>query len=146
LISNPMMVARCCAFADLVIGAILVPESPPPTVITREILRNMKPRSVVMDLSIDEGGCVETSRPTTHEHPTFVDEGIIHYCVPNIPSVVARTATYAFLNAAWPYIHQIAERGIDKAIHEDEAIKKGVITYKGDLRHESRLASQQVSG
>ncbi len=146
LISNPMTVARCCAFADLVIGAILVPDSPPPTVVTREILRNMKPRSVVMDLSIDEGGCVETSRPTTHEHPTFVDEGIIHYCVPNIPSVVARTATYAFLNAAWPYIHQIAERGIEKAIHEDEAIKKGVITYKGDLRHESRLASHQVSG
>lgn len=140
MISNPFTVSRVCAYADLVIGAVLVPDGPPPIIMTREILRNMKPRSVIMDLSIDEGGCVESSRPTTHEHPTFIDEGIIHYCVPNIPSVVARTATYAFLNAAWPFIHQIAERGIDKAIQENSAIEKGVSTYKGELRHELRLS------
>ena len=145
-ISNPMTIARSCAFADLVIGAVLVPDGPPPTVINREILRGMKPRSVVMDLSIDEGGCVESSRPTTHEHPTFIEEGIIHYCVPNIPSAVARTATYAFLNAAWPFIHQMAERGVEKAIHENEAIEKGVMTYKGEIRHEIRLSPKQDAG
>jgi alanine dehydrogenase len=140
LISNPLTIARSCAFADLVIGAILIQDGPPPVVITREIVRNMKPRSVIMDLSIDEGGCAETSRPTSHEHPTYVENGIIHYCVPNIPSVVARTATYAFLNAAWPYIQQITERGIDKAIQENSAIEKGIMTYKGELRHDMRIS------
>jgi alanine dehydrogenase len=87
-----------------------------------------------MDVSIDEGGCVETSRPTTHEHPTFVEEGVIHYCVPNMGSVVARTSTYAFLNAAYPFIKEIAEKGTELAIAENLAIETGAILYKGELR------------
>jgi alanine dehydrogenase len=95
-----------------------------------------------MDVSIDEGGCVETSRPTTHEHPTFVEEGIIHYCVPNMGSVVARTSTYAFLNAAFPFIKEIAEKGTDMAIEENPAIESGAIIYKGELR---RLPRERTS-
>jgi alanine dehydrogenase len=92
-----------------------------------------------MDVSIDEGGCVETSRPTTHEHPTFVEEGITHYCVPNMGSVVARTSTYAFLNAAFPFIKEVAEKGSDRAIEENPAIEMGAIVYKGELRRLPRM-------
>ena len=79
-----------------------------PILVTREMVQSMKPRSVIMDISIDEGGCVETSRPTTHEHPVYIEEGMLHYCVPNMPGAVARTATHAFVNAAMPYIMEIA--------------------------------------
>ena len=122
------------AYADLVIGAILVPGSRPPIIVKREMLEVMKPRSVIMDISIDEGGCVESSRPTTHDKPTYVDGGIIHYCVPNIPSIVARTATYAFLNAASPYILEIADKGVDEAIESNQALSRGVATYQGQLK------------
>jgi alanine dehydrogenase len=87
-----------------------------------------------MDISIDEGGCVETSRPTTHEHPTFVEEGITHYCVPNMGSAVARTSTYAFLNAAFPFIKEIAEKGSELAIEDNAAIETGAMIYMGELR------------
>jgi alanine dehydrogenase len=136
MISNPVNVARAVAFADLVVGAVLVHGEHPPIIVTREMIRSMKPRSVVMDVSIDEGGCIETSRPTTHEYPTFLEEGIIHYCVPNIPSVVARTATYAFLNAAFPFILEIANKGVDEAVRSNTAIEKGAYIYHGDLRHD----------
>lgn len=133
MLSTPVNVARACAYADVVVGAILVTGERPPIVVTREMVRGMKPRSVIMDISIDEGGCVETSRPTTHEHPTFIEEGIIHYCVPNIPSVVARTATYAFLNSAFPFIEEIANHGVEAAIRENPAIQHGVYTYQGEI-------------
>ena len=110
----------------MVVGAILVPGERPPIVVTREMVRSMKPRSVIMDISIDEGGCVETSRPTTHEHPTYIEEGVIHYCVPNIPSVVARTSTYAFVNAAFPYVLEIANKGVEAAIPDNPALERGV--------------------
>jgi alanine dehydrogenase len=95
-----------------------------------------------MDISIDEGGCIETSRPTTHEFPTFIEEGVVHYCVPNIPSVVARTSTYAFLNAAFPYILEAATKGIDRAIAEDPAIERGTAIYRGELRHIVRISAE----
>lgn len=94
-----------------------------------------------MDISIDEGGCIETSRPTSHEKPTFIAEGIVHYCVPNMPSIVARTATYAYLNAAFPYINEIANQGIDMAIRKDHALEHGVCTYRGDLKRVLRYAA-----
>lgn len=138
MISNPVNIARACAYANLVVGSVLVPGERPPIVVTRDMVRSMKLRSVIMDISIDEGGCIETSRPTTHEHPTFTDEGVIHYCVPNIPSVVARSSTYAFINAAFPYIMEIANKGIAAAIASKPAIEHGVGTYKGEYRF-SRL-------
>jgi len=99
----------------------------------------MKPRSVVVDVSIDQGGCFETSRPTTHDQPTYIEEGVVHYCVPNMPGVVARTATYGFVNAAIDYILEIADLGVDQAIEKDPAIRAGVNTYKGELRNLTRL-------
>jgi len=97
------------------------------------VVRSMKPRSVIIDLSIDEGGCVETSRPTTHEHPTFVAEGVTHYCVPNVPGIVARTSTHAFLNAAWPYIQLVAELGAPAALAANPALRRGLVTHEGQL-------------
>ena len=140
MVSNTVNVESACTFADILVGAILVVGERPPIIVTREMLRTMKPRSVVIDISIDEGGCIETSRLTTHEKPTFIEEGIIHYCVPNISSVVARTATYAYLNAAFPFILELVEKGIDDAIIENPAIERGVGTHKGQIRHISSLS------
>lgn len=143
MVYNLVNVARVCAYADVVVGAVLVPGERPPIVVTREIVRAMKPRAIIMDISIDEGGCVETSRPTTHEHPTFIEEGTIHYCVPNMPSIVARTSTYAFLNAAFPFIQELANKGIEKAIAENRAIEHGIATHQGELRHLSHLSTME---
>ena len=146
MISNPLNIARVCSYADVVVSAILVPGERPPIVITRDMVRSMKPRSLIMDLSIDEGGSVETSRPTTHEHPTFIEEGVLHYCVPNIPGIVARTSTHAFLNAAFPYILEIANKGIDAAIRDNPAIQYGVATAHGELKRISRLGLSPTKG
>jgi alanine dehydrogenase len=137
-IAYPPTIARACTYADVLLAAVLVPGERPPTIISREMVRSMKERSVLMDISIDEGGCVETSRPTTHEKPTFIEEGVIHYAVPNIPSAVARTSTYAFLNAAYPYILEIANKGIDQAIRDNRAIDRGVALLHGK-DHNPRL-------
>ena len=135
MVATHRNVERVCAFADVVVGAVLVPGERSPIVVTRETLKKMKPRSLLIDLSIDLGGCFETSRPTTHDQPTFIEEGIIHYCVPNVPAMVARTATYAFVNSAISYISEIAAVGVEKAIHENPAIELAVNTFKGDLVH-----------
>lgn len=142
MISNPVNIARCVAYADVVVVAVLIPGERAPIVVTRDMVRSMKPRSVIMDISIDEGGSVETSRPTTHQLPTFTEEGIIHYCVPNIPSVVARTSTYALVNAAFPFILEVANKGIDAAIAENQALEHGIGTYKGDLRFTRLVATK----
>ena len=106
-----------------------------PILVTREMVRGMKPRSVIIDVSIDQGGCIETARPTTHELPTYVDEGVTHYCVPNMPGVIARTATHAFVNAAMPYLLEIANQGVEAAIAADPALKLGINTHAGELVH-----------
>ncbi len=135
MISTPRNLERACSYADVVIGAVLIPGERAPIVLTREILKAMKPRSLFIDLSIDQGGCAETSRPTTHDQPTFIEEGVIHYCVPNIPGVVARTATHAFVNSATPYIREVANLGVDKAIETDPALAMAVNTYQGEMRN-----------
>ena len=134
MISNPVNIARAVCYADVVVGSVLVPGERAPIIVTREMVRTMKPRSILMDISIDEGGCVETSHPTTHQHSTFIEEGVVHYCVPNIPSLVARTSTYAFTNAAFPYILEVANKGVDAAMIANQAIKHGIGTYKGEAR------------
>ncbi|MBN2501803.1 MAG: alanine dehydrogenase [Anaerolineales bacterium] len=135
-------ITRACAYADVVITAAMHPGQTAPILVTREILRSMKTRSIIMDLSIDLGGCVETSRPTTHDNPTFVEEGVTHYCVPNIPSVVARTATHASFNASFPYILEIVTHGVEKAIENNSALAKAVNTHGGKIYNLSRLASK----
>jgi alanine dehydrogenase len=110
------------------------------------MMRAMKPRSVFIDVSIDQGGCAETSRPTLHDQPTYVEEGIIHYCVPNMPGVVARTATHAFVNAAMPYLIQIANEGVEGAIRNNPALEKAVNTHQGEIVHLRLLANGVYDG
>jgi alanine dehydrogenase len=139
-------IERSCAFADVVIGAILVPGERTPVIVSRDTVRTMKSRAVIIDLSIDQGGCFETSRPTMHDRPTYVEEGIVHYCVPNIPGVVGRTSTYAFINAAMDYILQIADEGVEQAIASSPAIAAAINTHKGEMRNLLRLTSAEGSG
>ncbi len=143
MIATQRNIERACAYADVVLTAVLVPGERAPIVITRETLKRMKPRSVLIDMSIDEGGAAETSRPTTHDQPTFVEQGVTHFCVPNVPGVVARTATHAFVNAAMPYIMEIANLGIEAAIRQDPALELAINTHRGELRHLHRWTSQE---
>lgn len=136
-------IARACTYADVLLGAILTPGQTPPIVITREMIRTMKPRSVVMDISIDEGGCIETSRPTSHEKPTYIEEGIIHYAVPNIPSAVARTSTHAFMNVAFPYIMEVAGKGVDQAVKDNGDIARGVAIMHGEIINLPQMYGQK---
>jgi len=146
MISTPRNIEKTTAFADVVIGAVLVPGQRTPILLTREIIRAMKPRSVFMDVSIDQGGISETSRPTTHEHPTFIEEGVIHYCVPNIPGIAARTSTHAFVNSAMPYIIEIASRGVEEAISSDPALGLAVNTHRGERVHLTLLGEGEADG
>ena len=132
-ISNRMTVAEEIAYADLVIGAVLIPGSQAPKLVTRQMLRRMRPGSAVVDISVDQGGCFETTRPTTHENPTYVEEGIVHYCVANIPGAYPRTSTLALTNATFPYVLQIAEKGFEKAMKENEALRRGLNLVDGKL-------------
>lgn len=135
MISTKRNIEKTTAYADVIIGAVLVPGERTPVLVTRDMVRAMKPRSVIIDVSIDQGGCVETSRPTSHEHPTFVEEGILHYCVPNMPGVVGRTATHAFVNAAMKYFVSMADLGIERAVQLDSALEMGINTHNGELVH-----------
>jgi len=140
--STKRNIERSVIYADVVIGAVLAAGQRAPVLVTREMVRSMKPRSVIMDISIDEGGCVETSRPTTHEHPIYIEEGILHYCVPNMPGAVARTATHAFVNSAIPYITEIAALGPD-AILSNPSIEAAINTHNGKLHNLVRLSPQE---
>lgn len=133
MVSHKFNIAKVIKFADVVVGAVLVPGARAPIVITREMVRTMKPRSVILDISIDQGGCVETSRPTTHRDPTFIEEGVIHYCVPNMTSIVARTATHALNNATWAFIKEIAQQGLEGALAETSSLRRGVATHNGHI-------------
>ncbi len=144
MIATQTNIARTCAFADVVVGAVLVPGQRAPIVVSREVVQSMKPRSLIIDMSIDQGGCVETSRPTTHEHSTFLEEGVLHYCVPNIPAAVARTATHAFVNAAMYYILDLANKDFQTAIHETPALENAVNTHDGKMLHLARFSDEGV--
>jgi alanine dehydrogenase len=146
MISTKRNIEKTTSYADVVVGAVLVSGERTPILITREMLRAMKPRSVFIDVSIDQGGCAETSRPTMHDQPTYIEEGVIHYCVPNMPGVVARTATHAFVNAAMPYILQIANEGVESAIVNNAAIEKAVNTHNGKLVHLTLLSNGVYDG
>ncbi len=135
MLSTKRNIEKATAYADVVVGAVLVSGERTPVLITREMMCAMKPRSVFIDVSIDQGGCAETSRPTTHDHATYVEEGVIHYCVPNMPGVVARTATHAFVNAALPYILEIANLGVAGALAQNPSIEKAINTHDGKLVH-----------
>jgi alanine dehydrogenase len=118
---------------DLLIGAVLLPGAKAPKLITREMLRKMKPGSVLVDISIDQGGCAETSRPTTHLQPTYVEENVIHYCVANMPAAYARTSTQALTNVTYRYIQLLADRGLEEACKQQPALVGGINTRDGKL-------------
>jgi len=135
VISNPQSVARLVAESDLVIGAVLIPGQLAPRLISREDLKRMRPGSVIVDVAIDQGGICETSRPTTHSSPIFVEEGIVHYCVTNMPSAVARTATLALTQATLPYALEIAGKGLKRAVAENAGLRGGLQTHGGRVTH-----------
>src|SRR5438445_8557540 len=123
--------------ADLVIGAVLVHGARAPHVITREQLKLMRERAVLVDVSIDQGGCFETSRPTTHTDPVYEVDGITHYCVTNMPGAVPITSTYALTNATLPYVEAIADHGLDEAAAKDPALARGVNVVAGQVVYEA---------
>ena len=137
LMSNPYNIANSVAQADLVIGAVLIPGAKAPKLITEEMVKSMKPGSVIVDPAIDQGGCVATiEQSTTHDDPTFVKYDVVHYAVANMPGAVARTSTMALTNVTVPYGLQIANKGVVKAISENEALKLGVNTARGYVTYE----------
>jgi alanine dehydrogenase len=119
--------------ADILIGAVLQPGERAPVLITREMVRSMKKGSILIDLAIDQGGCAETSRPTTLEQPTYVEEGVTHYCVPNITSTVSRTATKVLSNLVVPYLLQIGELGLQGVLDTNPSFARGVYMHKKDI-------------
>ena len=119
--------------ADLVVGAVLVPGATAPKLLTRKQLAHMRPGSVLVDVSIDQGGCFETSRPTTHDKPTYVVNDIVHYCVANMPGAVARTSTFALTNATLPFILTLADKGYRRALHDDAHLRMGLNVHRGDV-------------
>ena len=135
MVSNPRNLTRATAYADIVAACILIPGERPPIVITREMIRGMKPRSLIMDVSIDEGGCVETSRPTTHEHPTFIEEGSHSLLRTKYGQCGCPDINICISKCCFSFIREIAEKGSDLAIEENPAIETGAIIYKGELRH-----------
>ncbi|MBY0230861.1 MAG: alanine dehydrogenase [Gemmataceae bacterium] len=117
--------------ADLVIGAVLIPGAKAPRLVRREDLRRMPARSVIIDVAIDQGGCVETSKPTTHDAPTYIVDDVVHYCVANMPGAVGRTSTYALTNVTLPYLLQLARKGFARAVADNEALRHGVNVHAG---------------
>jgi alanine dehydrogenase len=132
------------AIADVVIGAILIPGARSPYLIAEDMVKKMKPGSVVMDISIDQGGCVETSRPTTPENPTFMVHDVLHYCVPNMTANIPRTASRALATAAIPYLVDIADRGLERALASNPGLAAGVFVYKGKMVHERAGKAQEL--
>ncbi len=141
LASNRGSVERAVADADLVIGAVLVPGGRAPTVVTDDMVRHMKSRAVIVDVAIDQGGCVEGIHETTHDDPVFDRHGVIHYAVGNMPGAVPHTSTYALTNATLPYLRELATQGLRDAVEADPALALGVNTLAGAVTHEAVAAS-----
>jgi alanine dehydrogenase len=135
LYSNESHLLELMPNVDLLIGAVLVPGAKAPKLITRAMLRKMRPGSVLVDIAIDQGGCAETSRPTTHHNPVFVEEGVTHYCVANMPGAYARTATQALTNVTYRYIEMLADQGLAEACEKQPALASGVNVMNGNVTH-----------
>ena len=130
-------VERLVTDADLVVGAVLIPGAAAPKLVTRQMLRKMRPGSVLVDIAIDQGGCFETSRPTTHADPTFIVDGVVHYCVANMPGAVPRTSTFALTNATLPYVRALANLGTERALTRDPDLARGLNIHEGAVTHEA---------
>jgi len=142
LISNEYNIRNEVVRADLVIGAVLLPGNKTPRLVTREMVSGMRRGSVIIDVAIDQGGCVETARVTTHSEPTYEVDGVIHYCVANIPGAVPRTSTFSLTNVTLPYALYIANKGVEKALQESEPLKKGLNVFGGKIVNKEVAESQ----
>jgi alanine dehydrogenase len=131
------VVETLCRRSDLVIAAVLIPGAAAPKIISAETVRAMKPGSVIVDIAIDQGGCAETSRPTTHSHPTYVVDGVVHYCVTNMPGAVARTSTFALNNVTLPFVLALANSGLRRALAEDPHLRAGLNIHEGQVTHKA---------
>ena len=141
--SSGLAIERLVLEADLVIGAVLIPGAKAPHLVTEDMVRAMRPGSVIVDISIDQGGCVETAHVTTHSNPVYVEHEVVHYCVGNMPGAVPRTSTYALTNVTLPYAIDIASKGLEEAIREDPALALGVNAYRG---HVTNLGVAEAHG
>jgi alanine dehydrogenase len=131
--STQAAVEESVVAADLLIGAVLVPGAKAPKLVSRSLVKKMKPGSVIVDVAVDQGGCIETTKPTTHTDPVYTVDGVLHYCVANMPGIVPRTSTHALTNATLPYLLKLASSGIDAAIRADAGLAKGVNLFQGKV-------------
>jgi alanine dehydrogenase len=131
MMSTQRNIEKALAFADLFLCAVAVHGERTPVLVTRDMLKLMKPRSIILDLSIDQGGCCETSRPTDFSNPTYEVDEIIHFCVPNLPSMASRASTRALTNSILPLVEEVANKGFDRAIRESPGLRRGTYTYQG---------------
>ncbi|MEK6283073.1 MAG: alanine dehydrogenase [Acidobacteriota bacterium] len=142
LASSAYMIHDAISTADLIIGAVLVPGAAAPMLVTKNMLKDVPNGAVIVDVAVDQGGCIETTHPTTHSSPTYYVEGVLHYCVANMPGAVPRTSTFALTNATLPYAVKLANRGFFEAIRTDPGLKEGVNTYAGHCTYAAVAAAQ----
>ncbi len=143
LASNSYNIAKAAGEADLLVGGVLIPGHSAPKLVTAAMVSKMKRGAVIVDVAIDQGGCIETAKPTTHTDPSYVVDGVVHYCVTNMPAAVPNTSTLALTNATFPYVLRLANHGADAAIKSDAGIANGVNTYRGTLTYGAVAESQQ---
>src|SRR5690242_4908708 len=142
LASNAWTIGENLKTADLVVGAVLIPGASAPKLVRREMIATMKRGAVVVDVAIDQGGCFETSHATTHTEPVYFVDGVLHYCVSNMPAAVPHTSTFALTNATFPYLLELANKGLERACDQHPALCEGVNTYKGNVTHAGVAESQ----
>jgi alanine dehydrogenase len=145
LASSAYMIHDAISTADLIIGAVLVPGAAAPQLVTRNMLKDVPNGAVIVDVAVDQGGCIETTHPTTHSNPTYYVEGVLHYCVANMPGAVPRTSTFALTNATLPYTLKLANKGFFDAIRSDQGLKAGVNTYAGHCTYQAVAEAQGLS-
>jgi len=142
LYSNSYNLERAVAEADLLIGGVLIPGAAAPKIVTKAMVAKMKKGAVIVDVAIDQGGCIETARPTTHSDPSYLVDGVVHYCVTNMPAAVPNTSTLALTNATFPYVLKLAKLGANAAIQSDPGIAEGVNTFSGSLTYQAVATAQ----
>jgi alanine dehydrogenase len=133
LMSNPANIEAEVADADLLIGAVLIPAAKAPTVVSKKTVAKMRPGSVIVDIAIDQGGCIESIRPTSHKSPVYEQHGVIHYAVPNMPALVGRTSTLGLTQATEPYVAMLVRKGVERALAEHQGLQRGVNTEGGKI-------------
>ncbi|HSS21927.1 MAG TPA: alanine dehydrogenase [Pyrinomonadaceae bacterium] len=145
LASSAYMIHDAISTADLIVGAVLVPGAAAPRLVTKSMLKDVPNGAVIVDVAVDQGGCIETTHPTTHSNPTYYVEGVLHYCVANMPGAVPRTSTFALTNATLPYTLKLANQGFFEAIRSDVGLKAGVNTYAGHCTYQAVAEAQEIS-